>query len=156
MKTEVKDPSPEDFYLSITVDRSSLSPCITVSSVIEPSQSLRIPFNYAKPEFSRKTNDIIQTQILFFLGYETEHRDAVGRYFVKLYRIFRENEAFALETRVSFSQTGEVVVHEAKFGFDDAAYKSAGRQHKVHKLRDIRTEVPEEVKAEKNGIVYIK
>lgn len=47
-------------------------------------------------------------------------------------------------------------VSGAKFGFDDAAYRSSGRQQEVHSLRSDAEEVPEEVEAEKDGIVYVK
>lgn len=54
------------------------------------------------------------------------------------------------------SVDGKLEVYDARFGFDDAAYRSAGRQEEVHQLRDKEEEVPEEVVAEKDGIVYIK
>jgi succinyl-CoA synthetase alpha subunit len=156
IQAATKPSTSEDFYLSITIDRTARSPCITVSSATSSEPSLRIPFNYANPEFSDNENTAIQNQILSFLGHETKHQEAVGEYIRKLYNIFTTNEAFALETRVSFSRQGEIVAHEANFGFDDAAYRSSGRQERVHKLRDIESEVPEEVKAEESGIVYIK
>lgn len=54
------------------------------------------------------------------------------------------------------SADGKLEVYDARFGFDDAAYRSAGRQEEVHKLRDMKEEVLEEVVAEKDGIVYVK
>lgn len=157
IQTQAKQASPEDFHLSVTVDRTSLSPCVTVSSGSKsPKSSLRIPFNYASPEFSTNTNNAIQSKIVSFLGYKTDYQEAVGRYLQELYRIFKDNEAFVLETRASFSPEKNIVVHEARFGFDDAAYKSSGRHEKLHQLRDVAEEVPEEVRAEKSGIVYVK
>ncbi|MCJ1479585.1 hypothetical protein MMC13_008271 [Lambiella insularis] len=44
----------------------------------------------------------------------------------------------------------------ANITFDDAAYRSSGRQKDVHELRDVALEVPEELEAEEDGIVYIK
>lgn len=157
IQTQAKQASPEDFHLSITVDRTSLSPCITVSSGNKSSESsLRIPFNYASLEFSTNTNNAIQSEIVSFLGYETGYQEAVGKYIQELFKIFKENEAFVLETRASFSPEKRIVVHGARFGFDDAAYKSSGRHEKLHQLRDIAAEVPEEVRAEKSSIVYVK
>lgn len=40
--------------------------------------------------------------------------------------------------------------------FDDAAYRSTKRQEDIHRLRQKDQEVPEEVEAEKDGIVYVK
>lgn len=157
IQTQAKDASPEDFHLSITVNRTSLSPCVTVSSGSKsPESSLRIPFNYASPEFSTNTDNAIQSKIVSFLGFETDYQEAVGKYLQELYKIFKDNEAFVLETRASFSPEKKVVVHETNFGFDDAAYKSSGRHEKLHQLRDFAAEVPEEVRAEKSGIVYVK
>lgn len=157
IQTQAKQASPEDFHLSITVDRTSLSPCVTVSSGSKsPESLLRIPFNYANPEFSTNTNNAIQSEIVSFLGFQTEYQEAVGRYLQELYKIFKNNEAFVLETRASFSAGKKIVVHETRFGFDDAAYKSSGRHEKLHQLRDVASEVPEEVRAEKSGIVYVK
>jgi succinyl-CoA synthetase alpha subunit len=157
IQTQAKQASTEDFHLSITVDRTSLSPCVTVlSGSKSPKSSLRIPFNYASPEFSTNTNNAIQSKIVSFLDYKTDHQEAVGRYLQELYTIFKDNEAFVLETRASFTPENNIVVHEARFGFDDAAYKSSGRHEKLHQLRDVAAEVPEEIRAEKNGIVYVK
>ncbi|RMJ21098.1 Succinyl-CoA [Aspergillus sp. HF37] len=73
-----------------------------------------------------------------------------------LWQTFTEKEAFSLETRVGSSSGGALEVRGARFGFDDAALKSSGRQESVHQLRDKESEVPEEVEAEKDGIVYVK
>jgi succinyl-CoA synthetase alpha subunit len=51
---------------------------------------------------------------------------------------------------------GELKVVGACFGFDDAAYRSCGRQADLQQLRDVVAEDPAEIEAEKNGIVYIK
>ncbi|EED24140.1 succinyl-CoA synthetase subunit alpha, putative [Talaromyces stipitatus ATCC 10500] len=157
VQTQTKQASPDDFHLSITVDRTSLSPCVAVSSGNQSlKSSLRIPFNYTNPAFSRAADNTIQSEIVSFLGYSDECQETVGKYLQQLYKIFRDNEAFVLETRASFSPDKEVVVHDARFGFDDAAHKSSGRHEKLHQLRDIAAEVPEEVRAENSGIVYIK
>lgn len=73
-----------------------------------------------------------------------------------LWKVFREKEAFSLEVKVHPFADGKLEVYDARFGFDDAAYRSAGRQEEVHKLRNKEEEVPEEVVAEKDGIVYVK
>src|SRR6202043_367521 len=44
----------------------------------------------------------------------------------------------------------------ARFGFDDAAFRSAERQVDIHGLRCVEDEMSEEAEAERDGIVYIK
>lgn len=61
-----------------------------------------------------------------------------------------------LEMQVGTTADGSFEVHGARFGFDDAAFRSSGRQKDIQALRNIAEEVPEEVEAEKDGIVYIK
>lgn len=73
-----------------------------------------------------------------------------------LWEIYKEKEAFVLETQVGICTDGSFEVHGARFGFDDAAFRSSGRQEDIHRLRNTAEEVPEEVEAEKDGIVYIK
>ena len=50
---------------------------------------------------------------------------------------------------------GELKVAGARFGFDDAAFRSCGRQAELQRARNIAAEHPSEVAAEKHGIVYI-
>lgn len=58
--------------------------------------------------------------------------------------------------QVGTTADGSFEVHGARFGFDDAAFRSSGRQKDIQALRNIAEEVREEVEAEKDGIVYIK
>lgn len=73
-----------------------------------------------------------------------------------LWQIFRGKEAYLLEVRLRRTEEGGLEVLDARFGFDDAAFRSSGRQEDVHKLRRKEEEVSEEVEAEKDGIVYVK
>ncbi|KAK7757838.1 hypothetical protein SLS62_000216 [Diatrype stigma] len=69
--------------------------------------------------------------------------------------LFFEKEAFLLETQIV--ENGEnVEIVAARFGFDDAAFRSCGRQGDIQELRDTSSEEAAEVEAEKDGIVYIK
>lgn len=158
---ETQSQSPSDatqqFHLSIAIDRTALSPCVTVSfDAKDPKSSLRIPFKYAGPDLNVNSDTSIPSQIISFLGIESEYQKDLSDYISALYKIFKDNEAFLLETKVSLSSRKTIIVHDAKFRFDDAAYRSSGRHENLHKLRDIASEVPEEVRAEKSGIVYVK
>ena len=70
--------------------------------------------------------------------------------------IFFDKEALSVSTRVSRDQAGKLAVARAEFEFDDAAFKSGKRHADIQRMRDTRNEVPEEMEAEQDGIVYIK
>jgi succinyl-CoA synthetase alpha subunit len=95
-------------------------------------------------------------RITSFLELPSGCNKSLGELIKQLWSIFKAKEAFVLETRISFSSEGVAEVHGARFGFDDAAFRSSGRQVEVHQLRDLTKEVPEELEAEKHGIIYIK
>lgn len=150
--------SDGDFSLSISIDRSALSPCIIASPTIDAETSLplsrKFPFSYANPDFSK--NGSLISSVTSHLKLPEEARSGLKELAEKLWHIFKEKEAFILETRTVLTPEGKLEVHGARFGFDDAAYRSSGRQEGIHKLRNKAEEVPEEVEAEKDGIVYVK
>ncbi|KAJ5428687.1 hypothetical protein N7445_010141 [Penicillium cf. griseofulvum] len=140
--------------VSITVDRTALSPCIIASrsSNINPAQSHKFPFPYTQTKFE---NSIISA-VASHLSLPVSAHKQLARIVQALWEIYKEKEAFTLETQIVISADGALEVHGARFGFDDAAFRSSGRQEDTHKLRNISEEVPEEVEAEKDGIVYVK
>ncbi|KAJ4295815.1 hypothetical protein N0V88_004517 [Collariella sp. IMI 366227] len=69
--------------------------------------------------------------------------------------LFHTHEAFLLFVSI-VERLGELKVVSARFGFDDAAFRSSGRQAELHSLRDVDAEDPAERNAERDGIVYIK
>ncbi|KAL2002217.1 hypothetical protein VTN02DRAFT_396 [Thermoascus thermophilus] len=146
--------SNDGFALSISVDRSSLSPCIVASPTLDPETSLalsrKFPFDYANPDFSNL--EAVAAHLKLPEAAQPKLQELVQ----KLWTIFKDKEAFLLETKVVSTPNGALEVRGARFGFDDAAYRSSGRQEDVHKLRNKEEEVPEEVEAEKDGIVYVK
>ena len=147
-------PAAEERLLAISIDRSRFSPCIVASPTTNTKDQLsrarRFAFDY------RTGFDLSDVPSM------TEHLElpanssaALSTLVQALLDIFRNKEAFLLETRFAFDAEGGLQVRGTRFGFDDAAFKS-NRQLDVHKLRDVENEVPEEVEAEKDGIVYIK
>lgn len=149
--------SESDFSLSLTVDRTALSPCIIASSSpnFDPAHSRKFPFSYATTDLRKDANSLIE-DVASDLGLPETLRPRLAYLVQILWKIFREKEAFLLEVRVQRTADGRLEVHDARFGFDDAAYRSSGRQEDVHRLRNKKGEVPEEVEAEKDGIVYVK
>ncbi|PLB43820.1 putative succinyl-CoA synthetase subunit alpha [Aspergillus steynii IBT 23096] len=148
-------PSASDIFLSLTVDRTALTPCILTSTSAEfdPSQTGRFQFPYNTTEFN-DSNPLIET-IASQLQLPETSRAGLAELVQALWQIFKEKEAYLLEVRANPSAQG-LEVRGARFGFDDAAFRSSGRQDEVHRLRNPAEEVPEEVEAEKDGIVYVK
>ncbi|PYH39910.1 putative succinyl-CoA synthetase subunit alpha [Aspergillus neoniger CBS 115656] len=147
-------PSESDFFLSLTVDRTALSPCIlaSTSAGFEPAQTGRFPFAYEGTDFG-STNPLVETVASHLQLPATAH-DNLAQLLQGLWRVFKEKEAYLLEVRANATSAFEV--RDARFGFDDAAFRSSGRQEDVQQLRNPAEEVPEEVEAEKDGIVYVK
>ena len=149
-----EDSSPSGL-LSISVDRSALSPCIVAvsGSEFDLDRSKRIPFSYTQTTLK---NQPLVASVATHLSIPPSSRGQLGDIIQALWEIFKEKEAFVLECGVTVSVEGNVTVCRARFGFDDAAYRSSGRQEDIHRLRNKAEEVPEEVEAEKDGIVYVK
>lgn len=147
--------SSSDGSISIAVDRTALSPCIVASpgAECESIRSRRFPFSYNLASFE---NNAVVPEVVAHLGLPASAHGQLASLVQALWGVFKEKEAFVLETRIGLSTDGKLEVHGARFGFDDAAYRSSGRQEVIHSLRNKAEEVAEEVVAEKDGIVYVK
>ncbi|KAK2871827.1 hypothetical protein FQN49_002788 [Arthroderma sp. PD_2] len=144
--------SEEDskFTLAIAVDRKSRGPCIRItrSDADANGTIYQFPFDYGTHNFDIKS-------ITDTLGLPSA-TESLRELLHGLMNIFVSKEAFLLEVKVGMTQDRKSVqVLDARFGFDDAAYRSSGRQGDIHALRNKADEVPAEVEAEKDGIVYI-
>lgn len=150
-----EEASDSDVSLSISVDRTALSPCIVASPSAEfdAAQTRKFPFSYTQDAFH---NSPLIAMAATHLGLPESAHGKLGGLVQALWEIFKEKEAFVLETRVGLVADGTLEVHGARFGFDDAAFRSSGRQEEIHRLRNTAEEVTEEVEAEKDGIVYVK
>lgn len=150
--------SENGFKLAVSVDRTALSPCIAASPTTDAVDSVartrKFPFNYGKREFDAKGTQL--KDIAHHLSLPKSSHSQLASLLGRLVDIFMGKEAFLLETQVALSGNGELLVSGARFGFDDAAFRSSKRQEEVHNLRNKAEEVPEEVEAEKDGIVYVK
>lgn len=140
--------------LAVAVDRSSLSPCIIASAAEDPAnfhaESKKFPFDYRKGLDSSQIPEIAS-----FLQLSGSAVESLPKLLSGLISLYMSKEAFLLET-VFVERLGEVKVVNARFGFDDAAFRSAKRQAGIHALRRIQDEDPAEFEAESDGIVYIK
>lgn len=140
--------------LAVAVDRVAKSPAILASPATDPTQlhaeAKFFPFDYQKGFDPAQAPEIAK-----HLQLSEKSSEFLPGLIQKLVKMYMEKEAFLLETKV-VERLGELKVTAARFGFDDAAFRSNKRQADVHALRKVEDEVPEEVEAEKDGIVYIK
>jgi succinyl-CoA synthetase alpha subunit len=147
---------PEKF-IAISIDREARQPCIIASPTTDPEEafakSRKFPFSYGTGE--ALSDSMLQT-VSAHLGVSGAGQGSLRRLITDLVDIFMSKEAFVVQTQIVISDDGGLQVQKAKFGFDDAAFKSSGRQAEVHALRDIKSEVREEVEAEKDGMIYVK
>ncbi|KAK2750328.1 hypothetical protein FQN57_003808 [Myotisia sp. PD_48] len=156
--TPVREARESDgFFLAVSVDRKSHSPCIIASPTADPTRYLkysrRFPFNYNKWDHFPNTNEA--AAISQHIGLRDSAVNALSNLLRGLVNLYVSKEAFVLETKVGITKEGVLQVLGARFGFDDAAYRSSKRQEDIQKLRNKAQEIPEEVEAEKSGMVYI-
>lgn len=144
-------------YLAISVDRTERSPCIVASPTTNPkdmfASSRKFPFAYGS---DGAKSDAMLENVSRHLGIKGAAQESLLRLISVLDDIFMSKEAFVLETKIFVTDDNQLQVHEARFGFDDSALKTASRQSDIHALRDKASEVPEEFEAEKSGMIYIK
>ncbi|GAB1311158.1 Putative ATP-grasp subdomain 2 [Madurella fahalii] len=143
-------------FLAVGIDRSTRSPCILAAPTVEQDRlrdtMKRHPFDYHSGPNVLSVDRIANH---LQLGRKESIVESLRRLVKGLTAIFYEKEAFLLTTSI-VERLGEIKVVGAHFGFDDAAYRSCGRQAAVQALRDTAAEDPSALEAEKNGIVYIK
>ena len=145
-------------YLAVSVDRSRRCPTLIASPTAQEGKiflrAKSFPYDYDEGPSEETAKQV----------FEHLHMDAappmamatLGKLVVALADIFRAHEAYALSTHLSGTQDGNLVVERAEFGFDDSAVKSGKRQEDIFAMRDRSKEDPDELEAEKDGIVYVK
>lgn len=144
--------------VAISIDRSARQPCIVASPVTDPdsifSNTKRFPFAYGSGDaLSAEMVD----RVAKHMHVHGDGKKALRKLLGDLVDLYMTKEAFVLRTEVAIDDsTGDLHVTRAKFGFDDAAFRSSKRQQDVHALREIEKEEPAEVAAEKEGMVYVK
>ncbi|QSZ30144.1 hypothetical protein DSL72_004664 [Monilinia vaccinii-corymbosi] len=145
--------------IAISIDRSNRRPCFIIQNPDKnpgfPSQPKKISFSYnSGPNFTILKKCISALKLVDGLS-STNH---ILR---KVYELFKENEAFLVEcciTQDIHRQNQKKVlttVTSAKFGLDDAAFKSANRHPKLHSRPGADPQHPE-TEALKYGIVYFR
>ncbi|KAK5134421.1 hypothetical protein LTR08_006468 [Meristemomyces frigidus] len=156
-----KEPAPKDsFYIGVTVDRTARQPCIATSPTADASQlNQRVKrFPYDWREGPTKSTIRQATEHMQLDAAPPAAKAQITRLVQTLAKMYKEKEAVTLSGSVSIDNNGNLTLHQPSLllQFDDAAYRSNKRQEDIHSLREKDTEVPEEVEAEQDGIVFIK
>ncbi|OTA81698.1 hypothetical protein M434DRAFT_401287 [Hypoxylon sp. CO27-5] len=150
--TKALKPGPQKL-LAVTVNRSTRSPCIIASPTCDASQAAKFDYPYG----SSSAKDLPILPIAQHLGLRPGSISALEKVLSQLIALFKEKEAFLLETRIVQPPPSSIIeLASARLGFDDAAFRSCGRHADIQALRDFAAEDEAEVSVEKEGIVYIK
>ncbi|KAH0299142.1 succinyl-CoA synthetase-like protein, partial [Aureobasidium melanogenum] len=148
----------DSVYLSISVDRSSRSPCIIASPSANPRKLhhrlRRFPFSYV--EGPDQETILAAIQHLQLDAAPPAAHAQTAKLISKLADLYREQEAVSLAVNLSISTSGTLNLSQPQLFYDDAAFKSNKRHPEIHGLRDISAEPAVEVEAEKSGIVFVK
>ncbi|KAL5601514.1 hypothetical protein FOBRF1_009047 [Fusarium oxysporum] len=149
----------EEWYLAIALDRERYSPVVLISrsggvdiedTAKSESGSLRsFHFDYAEGI----TPDLLK-RLRTGVGANSAEAEKLGAILTRLWDLFVSKDATLLEIN-PLARTGEANFKclDAKFMIDDASQR---RQPELFAQRDIQAEVPEEIEAQKYGLVYIK
>ena len=147
----------EGQMLAISIDRSNRMPAIVASPTSEPSQMFakarRYGFEYGSQD---ATSEKMLKTVIATLGVSDNAKPALKKLIGDLVDMYMQKEAQVLRTNIAVSSSGDIEVTDAQFRFDDAAFRSSKRQGDIHALRDIESEVPEEIAGEKEGMAYVK
>ncbi|OTA54325.1 succinyl-CoA ligase subunit alpha [Hypoxylon sp. EC38] len=150
--TKAPKPGPQKL-LAVTVNRSTRSPCIIASPTCDASQAAKFDYPYG----ASSAKDLPILPIAQHLELHPGSISALENVLSQLIALFKEKEAFLLETRIVQPPPSSIIeLASAHLGFDDAAFRSCGRHADIQALRDFAAEDEAEVSVEKEGIVYIK
>ncbi|KHN95194.1 succinyl-CoA synthetase beta chain [Metarhizium album ARSEF 1941] len=147
------------WYLAMTIDRENYRPAIIVSKVggvelhdvVEQRPESLFTFNFG---LSEGITDALVQDIQRRLGTTGQETESLTHILTQMHSIFRDREATHLEINpLGRCPDGSFTSLSANFAFDKAAEQ---RQADMFALRDKTQEVPDEVEAEKHGLVYVR
>ncbi|KAH7118321.1 succinyl-CoA synthetase-like protein [Dactylonectria macrodidyma] len=141
----------ETWYLAMTLDRENYTPVVIVSRARNGASGGHNTFKLGLDEGI--TPDLL-SRISKFAGASLNEEQNLRDILVRLHKLFVTKEATSLEiNQLALGSDGTFTCLNANLSFDDASEK---RQPELFALRDTKAEVPEELEAEKYGLVYIK
>lgn len=148
-----------EFYLAILMDRASQAPVIVASSqggvdIETVAKENPDAIKTTRIDINKGVTDEIAHDIASSLGFSEQCVEAAKDTIKKLYTIFREKDATQIEINpLSETTDHKVLCMDAKFGFDDNA---DFRQEEIFSWRDTTQEDPDEVRAAKSNLNFIK
>lgn len=153
--SEDENPRSREHFLQITIDRATCTPCIVTSYSIG-GESPQIHAKSHPLGLDMRVNRSTYSSIVAELSCSRDSYESLTKILSALIDIFFSKEASSLTVRLSRNANSKISVARSEFTFDDAAFRSSKRQEELQAMRDIDSELPEEVEAEKDGIVYMK
>ncbi|EPE03768.1 succinyl- ligase beta-chain [Ophiostoma piceae UAMH 11346] len=148
-----------EFYLAILMDRATQKPVIVSSSqggmdIETVAKENPEAINTTYIDLDVGVTDEIARDIAVKLGFSEQCVEEAKDTIQKLYKIFQEKDATQIEINpLSETSDHRAMCMDAKFGFDDNA---EFRQKDVFEQRDTTQEDPEEVRAAKSNLNFIK
>lgn len=151
------DEAPADaFYVGITVDRTERQPCIRTSPTTDVSTFRETAKRFPYDQRELPPDTLIQSAVQHINP--PAGAEPLANLIRSLAKMYKDKEATTLSGSVTISTDGKVTLHanSMNLAFDDSAFRSGKRQAEIHNLRRKDREQPEEVEAEKDGIVYVR
>ncbi|KAL1634615.1 succinate--CoA ligase beta chain [Diplodia intermedia] len=148
-----------EFYLAILMDRASQGPVIVASSqggmdIETVAKEHPEAIITTKVDIHKGVTDDIARDIAVQLGFSEQCVEDAKDTIQKLYKVFMEKDATQIEINpLSETTDHQVLAMDAKLNFDDNA---DFRQEEVFSWRDVTQEDPDEVKAAKSNLNFIK
>ncbi|KAK8194815.1 succinyl-CoA ligase-like protein subunit beta [Phyllosticta capitalensis] len=148
-----------EFYLAVLMDRASQGPVIVASSqggmdIEAVAKEHPEAIITTKVDIHKGVTDEMARNIATQLGFSEQCIEDAKDTIQKLYKVFMEKDATQIEINpLSETTDHQVLAMDAKLNFDDNA---DFRQEEVFSWRDVTQEDPDEVKAAKSGLNFIK
>lgn len=148
-----------EFYLAILMDRTSSVPVIVSSSqggvdIETVAKENPGAIKTTHIDINQGVTDKMTEDIVKDLGFSEACTEEARDIIQKLYKLFIDKDATQIEINpLSETIDRKVLAMDAKLGFDD---NSEFRQKDIFALRDTTQEDPEEVRAAKSGLNFIK
>ena len=149
----------KEFYLGMVLDRAIGLPVMMASAeggmdieevaATHPEKILRVP---VQPEVGLQPFQA--RDLAFRLGFTVDQVDSAAKIMLALSKVYFEKDASIAEVNpLAVTESGKVVVLDAKLDFDDNAMF---RHKDILALRDLAEENPVEVRASKANLNYIQ
>lgn len=146
-------------YVAVLMDRGTQGPIIVASSqggmdIEGVAKDTPEAIHSFKVDIHEGVTDKLATEVASVLGFSDKAVPEAAETIKDLYKVFRERDAVQIEINpLSETTEHQVLAMDAKLNFDDNA---AFRQPEIFSWRDLSQEDPEEVRASKSNLNFIK